>query len=97
MSNGDENMLIKGIKCLNEITKTNENNEVLIKEGCLFKLMEVVNNSKLNLVALSLDIIAKLIQSNEGQEVFIQNNGIPLIFPLIVDFLIINRITMREE
>ena len=80
----DENTIMIAIKCLNGITKQSENNALLIKNNCIQRLIGLLSSSKQNLVVLCSDVIAKLMQSKEGQEQFVQNNGVALVFPFVV-------------
>eukprot|EP00826_Nyctotherus_ovalis_P036340 TRINITY_DN3212_c0_g2_i3.p1 TRINITY_DN3212_c0_g2~~TRINITY_DN3212_c0_g2_i3.p1 ORF type:complete len:117 (-),score=9.81 TRINITY_DN3212_c0_g2_i3:211-561(-) len=86
MESKNENAVLVGIKCLNKLTKSSENNLLLIRSGCIDKLMNLLCSSKQNLIIFSSDVICKLMDYKEGQEQFIQNDGIPLIFPFIVHF-----------
>jgi hypothetical protein len=88
LNNKDENSIMIAIKCLNGITKRHENNALLIKDNCIQRLIGLLSNTKQNVVVLCSDIIAKLMQSKERQEQFIQNDGVALTFPFIVMYYI---------
>lgn len=84
----DENAVLVGIKCLSKLTKSSENNLLLIRSGCIEKLVNLLRSSKPNLAILSSDVVCRLMDCKEGQEQFIQSDGIPLIFPFIVHLAI---------